>query len=423
MRENFHALGISPDFELLDEGKRTILRNQAAETVVEAITVQVGRTGILTPVAELRPTDLAGSTISRATLHNADQIVRQDIRIGDHVWLVKAGDVIPAIDSVITEKRTGAEKVFEMPTVCPVCGGAVERLEGEVATRCVNPACPAQLQRRLEHFCSRNALDVKALGGRIADVLVEKGIVTDPLDLFTLDFAELRKLDVGEEGQVRRFGKNADNMADAVKAARGMTLDRWLFAVGIPNVGVTVAKDIAAEHAKFSELPNSPVLKGVIENDALKGKERKILKIKVEAAKAVLAFFESPYGSQFFARMQELGLDPSAPQKEVVRAEGPLVGAGCVLTGSLSRPRGEYAKLIELAGGIVQSAVTSKTKYLIAGANVGATKTEKARALGTEVIDEARLLELLGAAPQVETISTPESPTPHTYSQGKLFEV
>lgn len=396
---------------------------ERAETIVEAITVQVGRTGILTPVAELRPTDLAGSTISRATLHNADQIVRQDIRIGDHVWLVKAGDVIPAIDSVITEKRTGAEKVFEMPTVCPVCGGAVERLEGEVATRCVNPACPAQLQRRLEHFCSRNALDVKALGGRIADVLVEKGIVTDPLDLFTLDFAELRKLDVGEEGQVRRFGKNADNMADAVKAARGMTLDRWLFAVGIPNVGVTVAKGIAAEHAKFSELPNSPVLKGVIENDALKGKERKILKIKVEAAKAVLAFFESPYGSQFFARMQELGLDPSAPQKEVVRAEGPLVGAGCVLTGSLSRPRGEYAKLIELAGGIVQSAVTSKTKYLIAGANVGATKTEKARALGTEVIDEARLLELLGAAPQVETISTPESPTPHTYSQGKLFEV
>ena len=396
---------------------------ERAETIVEAITVQVGRTGILTPVAELRPTDLAGSTISRATLHNADQIVRQDIRIGDHVWLVKAGDVIPAIDSVITEKRTGAEKVFEMPTVCPVCGGAVERLEGEVATRCVNPACPAQLQRRLEHFCSRNALDVKALGGRIADVLVEKGIVTDPLDLFTLDFAELRKLDVGEEGQVRRFGKNADNMADAVKAARGMTLDRWLFAVGIPNVGVTVAKDIAAEHAKFSELPNSPVLKGVIENDALKGKERKILKIKVEAAKAVLAFFESPYGSQFFARMQELGLDPSAPQKEVVRAEGPLVGAGCVLTGSLSRPRGEYAKLIELAGGIVQSAVTSKTKYLIAGANVGATKTEKARAFGTEVIDEARLLELLGAAPQVETISTPESPTPHTYSQGKLFEV
>ena len=157
-----------------------------------------------------------------------------------------------------------------------------------------------------------------------------------------------------------------------------------------------MAKDIAAEHAKFSELPNSPVLKGVIENDALKGKERKILKIKVEAAKAVLAFFESPYGSQFFARMQELGLDPSAPQKEVVRAEGPLVGAGCVLTGSLSRPRGEYAKLIEAAGGIVQSAVTSKTRYLIAGENTGVTKTEKARKLGTEVIDEARLRELLG---------------------------
>lgn len=398
---------------------------ERVETVVESITVQVGRTGILTPVAELKPVPLAGSVIARATLHNADQIARQDIRIGDHVWLVKAGDVIPAIDSVIPEKRTGAERVFEMPTACPVCGGTVEHLGEEVAVRCVNPLCPAQLQRRLEHFAERNALDIKALGGRIADVLVARGIVHDPLDLFTLNVDELAALNVGEEDAPRRFGKNAQNLMDAVNAARSLPLDRWLYAIGIPQVGVTVARDIAAEHARMSDLPKSEVLRNVIENDAKKGKERKILVIKVEAARAVLDFFASDYGVKFLARMQELGIDPKRAEKEAVAATGPLVGAGCVLTGSLSRPRGEYAKLIERAGGIVQSAVTSRTKYLIAGANVGATKTEKARALGTTVIDEAKLLELLGSAATDAAANEPSAPQlpprPAKPVQGDLF--
>ena len=388
---------------------------ERAETTVESITVQVGRTGILTPVAELKPVQLAGSVISRATLHNADQIARQDIRIGDRVWLVKAGDVIPAIDSSIPEKRTGAERVFEMPTACPVCGGPVARLEGEVATRCVNPACPAQLCRRLEHFASRNALDLKALGGKIADILVAKGVVTDPLDLFTLDYDALSRLDVGEEGSPRKFGRNAQNLLQAVEAAKALPLERWLFAVGIPQVGVTVAKDIAAEHARFSDLAGSEVLKNVVENDAKKGKERKILAIKVEAAKAVLAFFDGEYGKAFLARMLALGIDPERGARVEVASSGPLVGAGCVLTGTLSRPRGEYAALIEKAGGIVQGSVTSKTRYLIAGANVGATKTEKARALGTEVIDEARLLELLGTKLEGEE-KPAQGPT-----QGELF--
>ena len=385
---------------------------ERAETVVESITVQVGRTGILTPVAELKPTELAGSTISRATLHNADQIARQDIRIGDHVWLVKAGDVIPAVDSVIVEKRTGDEMPFSMPTTCPECGGAVAREEGEVAVRCVNPACPAKLSRRLEHLAGRNALDIRALGGKVADALVAKGLVKDVLDLFTLTEDQVVNLDLADDDggddaepslfaslkPVRKFGKNGVNMLKAVEAAKSLPLHRWLFAIGIPNVGATVAKDIAAEHAKFSDLPGSPVLANVIANDALKGRERKILKIKVEAAKAVLGFFDSEYGRRFLARMAELGIDPAAEKVTPAASEGPLAGAGCVLTGTLSRPRGEYAEMIELAGGIVQSAVTSKTRYLIAGANVGATKTEKARKLGTEVIDEARLLELLGGA-------------------------
>ena len=356
---------------------------ERAETVVEAITVQVGRTGILTPVAELRPTELAGSVIARATLHNADQIARQDIRVGDHVWLVKAGDVIPAVDSVIVEKRDGSEKVFVMPERCPVCGGETRREEGEVAIRCVNPSCPAQLCRRLEHFASRNALDLKTLGGKLAEVFVEKGIVKDPLDLFTLDYDALRDLDVasdsesaGRESPVddsgcvddlfafaekqtakRKFGRNADNLREAVAAAKTLPLSRWLYAMGIPSVGVTTAKKIASGEL----VPPEDV------------------RLRIDA---------------WLERLAKLGITPVEPKREV-KAEGPLVGAGCVLTGTLSRPREEYAKLIEAAGGVVQSAVTKKTRYLIAGANTGATKTEKAKKLGTEVIDEDRLKELL----------------------------
>ena len=364
---------------------------ERAETIVESITVQVGRTGILTPVAELKPTELAGSVISRATLHNADQIARQDIRIGDHVWLVKAGDVIPAIDSVIPEKRTGSEHAFTMPTACPVCGGAVVRAEGEVAVRCVNPVCPAQLSRRIEHFASRNALDIRALGETVVDELVGQKLVTDPLDLFSLRAVDLYAVEISGH----RFGKNALTVMDALEAAKALPLHRWLFAMGIPNVGVTVAKDIAAEHGKLSELANSRVLLDVIANDEKKGKERQILPIKVEAAKAVLGFFASDYGQRFLARLAMFGIDPASEKKAPMKADGPLVGMGCVLTGTLSRPRGEYAKLIEEAGGIVQNAVTSKTRYLIAGENTGATKTEKARKLGTEVINEQQLLDLL----------------------------
>ena len=365
---------------------------ERAETVVEGITVQVGRTGVLTPVAELKPVELAGSTISRATLHNADQIARQDIRIGDHIWLVKAGDVIPAIESSIPEKRTGGEKVFEMPSMCPVCGGEVRKLEGEVALRCVNPACPAQLLRRVEHFASRNALDIKALGETAINALVEQGWISDPLDLFTLTKERLSSLEIAG----RRFGKNAESVVKALDEARAMPLDRWLFATGIPGIGTTVASDIAAEHERMADLAGSSVLKNVIENDALKGKARRILPIKVEAARAVIAFFDGEYGRRCLSRLQELGIDPRSAPKAKIATEGPLVGAGCVLTGALSRPRGEYAEMIRLAGGNVQSAVTSKTRYLIAGANTGAAKTSKARELGTEVIDEARLLELLG---------------------------
>ena len=365
---------------------------ERVETIVESITVQVGRTGILTPVAELRPVQLAGSVISRATLHNADQIARQDIRIGDRVWLVKAGDVIPAIESPIPEKRDGSERVFSMPASCPVCGGEVRKFEGEVAVRCVNPSCPAQLSRRVEHFGSRNALDIRALGSTVVDELVSRGMISDPLDLFSIEPQRLAELEISGH----KFGKNASTVVAALEAARKLPLHRWLFAVGIPNVGVTVAKAIAAEHERFSGLAGSQALEAVIENDSKKGKERRILPVKVEAAKAVKAFFDGEYGRRFLSRMSELGIDPVSEKAVQKASSGPLAGAGCVLTGTLSRPRGEYAELIVKAGGTVQSAVTSKTRYLIAGANTGAAKTRKARELGTEIIDEAALLRLLG---------------------------
>jgi DNA ligase (NAD+) len=267
-------------------------------------------------------------------------------------------------------------------------------MEGEVALRCVNPACPAQLLRRVEHFASRNALDIRALGGTAINALVEQGWIADPLDLFSLSEERLSSLEIAG----RKFGKNAQSVVKALKEARSMPLDRWLFATGIPGIGTTVASDIAAEHGKMSDLAGSPVLQNVISNDSLKGKERKILAIKVEAARAVLAFFDGAYGRHYLDRLQDLGIDPRSAPKAKVASEGPLVGAGCVLTGTLSRPRGEYAELIRLAGGNVQGTVTSKTRYLIAGANTGAAKTSKARALGTEVIDETRLLELLGTS-------------------------
>lgn len=388
---------------------------ERAETVVESITVQVGRTGVLTPVAELKPVELAGSVISRATLHNADQIARQDIRIGDSVWLVKAGDVIPAIESSIPEKRTGTEKIFEMPDKCPVCGGEVVRIEGEVALRCANPGCPAQLVRRIGHFASRSALDVKALGSAAIEALVEQKWISDPLDLFALDEAKLATLKMAG----RLFGKNAASVVKALEDAKTLPLNRWLYATGIAGVGETVAADIADEHERFSDLADSPVLKNVLENDLLKGKARKILAIKAEAAKAVLAFFGSAYGRAYLERMKELGIDPVRAEKSVPAADGPLAGAGCVLTGTLSRPRGEYAELIRRAGGIVQSSVTSNTRYLIAGANTGAAKTSKAEKLGTEVIGEERLKELLGMA---QTEEKPvEEAKPAGFVQGTLF--
>ena len=440
---------------------------ERAETRIWKITVQVGRTGVLTPVAELEPVVLAGSEIARATLHNADEIARKDIRVGDRVWVVKAGDVIPAIESVLAEKRDGSEQAFEMPAACPECGGPVARLGDEVAQRCTNPACPAQRVGRLEHFASRDALDIRAIGGKVAEALVAQEWVKDPLDLFSLTLARLEELRLGDAASgLRKFGKNAQTALDALDAARSLPLDRWLFATGIPNVGVTVAEQIAAAHARFSELPSSPVLTAVLrlselyeqaaqvnprstlnrpkdeaERDERQARFNRICGeigvlgddlvaagvaaktpgtalppqvmsvIKTEAAKAVLAFFASDYGKGYLERLLALGIDPQAKAKTAAGASAPLAGLTFVLTGTLSQPRGDIEARIQAAGGVVQDAVSKHTRYLVAGAEAGATKVNKARSLGTEVLDEAGLLALLAgaAAAEPQAQATPET--------------
>lgn len=466
---------------------------ERAKTTVRAITVQVGRSGVLTPVAELEPVALAGSEISRATLHNADEVARRDVRIGDRVWLVKAGDVIPAIDSVIKDERTGDEIVFQMPSLCPECSSPTLRLEGEVAYRCTNPECPAQQICRLEHFCSGNALDIRAIGGKIAEVLVQSGLVANLLDVFTLDAITLSELQISDDsGSMRKFGKNAITALASIEAAKALPLHRWLFALGIPGIGATVAEQVAQLHSDFADLaslaiagrtadfydaverasslnPKAAANRGLdgdkreelterflrccgeigVLGDELvaKGAARKvpgtqlpaqyICTIKPETAKSLRAFFTSAYGRKFAARMQELGIVAASEKKEV-DSDGPLAGMTFVLTGTLSLPRLEVAAAIKAAGGAVQDTVSTKTMYLVAGANTGASKTAKAEKLGTKVIDEAELNAMLEkgrakpdehsqasstevGAPEVKIASRKKTKRPGDYTQGDLF--
>ena len=266
---------------------------EQAETVIEAISIQVGRSGVLTPVAEMRAIDLCGSRISRATLHNEEDIHRKDIRVGDHVLIEKAGEVIPAVVSVVKEKRTGAEVPFAMPETCPVCGAPVERRPDEVAVRCSNYLCPARLVARLEHFACPDALDIRGLGERVAAALVEQKLVTRPMDLFTLPEVLLSTLDLstpatelenegiplslpleldagnsaaGESSGARRLGAaNARQILASLQAARTQPLARWLFALGIPGVGASAAQDAASCHRDLHALAASPLLKAAAE--------------------------------------------------------------------------------------------------------------------------------------------------------------
>lgn len=417
-----------------------------AQTKLERIVVQVGRTGVLTPVAEVAPVFLDGTTISRITLHNEEEIKRKDIRIGDTVVIKRAGRVIPAIVRVVDDVRTGQERPFTMPDRCPACGGPVVRRAlsagggEEVALRCDNPRCPAQAARRIEYFASRNAMNIDGLGEAVADKLVERGLARSVFDLFRLDLGQLAGLNLGTEEEPRVLGeKNARRILAALEAARQAPLAKWIHALGLPNVGETLAAKLAETHSSFADLAKSPFLRRIVELDDLEkeaarlnprskanrdlsGAEKRknearyqevlARKSEVEAevkahpiegvgpaiARELVAFFESDSGHAILDELKSLGIDPRSDLQESKPSttSGPFAGKTVVVTGTLQRfTRAQAHEALRKAGARVADSVTSKTDYLIVGADAG-SKLDKAQKLGIPTLDEGAFLKMLG---------------------------
>src|SRR5213592_2010634 len=401
---------------------------EQVETKLLDIKVQVGRTGILTPVAVLEPALVSGSTVSRATLHNEDEIKRKDIRIGDTVVIEKAGEVIPAVVEVVRSKRPRNAKPFDflkhIHGKCPVCGGKVRRDPEFVAWRCENIRCPAQATRRLEFFAARGALDIESVGGIVADKLVERGLVREPLDLFELKAVQLANLNLGTEENPRVFGeKNATKAINAIERARTLPLSRWLYALAIPDVGKTTAADLARFHQTIEDVASSKLLRNVLAYHKTKGDkeatkeiaerlikssfaQRSKSKIDKNAgivtevgpvvAKSVLDFFASAAGKKILQRMKQLGIRPKSEKVSAKKmAELPLAGKTFVLTGTLpSMTREEASAKIEALGGHISGSVSKKTDYVLAGTEAG-SKLEKAKELGVRVIDEPQFRKMV----------------------------
>ena len=345
-------------------------------TVIRAIVLQVGRTGAVTPVAEVDPVPLAGTVVKRATLHNEEEVIRLDARVGDTVLIEKSGEIIPHILGVEKEKRTGKEKAFRFPEGCPVCGEPLVRSEEEVAVRCENPACPAQVRRRITHYASRNAMDIDGLGVKVVDQLVDEGLVGEIPDLYRIDRERLAALE--------RFGeKSAENLVQALDVSRRRTVDRFLFAVGIRHVGRTTARLIASSFGSMEEIAAATEE----ELAAVDG-------VGPVIARSVRHFLESDRGGRLLADLDAAGVSPR-PVEKTARLS-PLSGKKIVLTGTLpSLKRDEARERIEAAGGKVVSTVSRKTDYVVAGESPG-SKREKAESLGVKVIGEEELVRLLG---------------------------
>ncbi len=424
------------------------------ETILKGITIQVGRTGVLTPVAELEPVRLSGTTVSRATLHNQDEIARKDIRIGDTVLMEKSGEIIPAVVHVITAKRPADTSPYSLYDavggVCPCCGAPIMQEEGQVAWRCTNFTCSAQAAMRTTYFCKREALDIENLGGTVAEALVNRGMITSPLDLFRLTVEELGALNLGTDDEPRRFGeKNAAKAIAALEAARKLPLERWLTAFGISTIGTVTARTVAKYHRNLQELARGDFLyalqtaeRGVEEFNSLNPKSRSNKKADKEllithrsellnqlqeklagyinrgyislekdgenklkctnpigtvSTQKLCQYFQSSAGQHVMQTLSELGINPLSAgfsEKMTGEAAGPLAGLTFVLTGALSRPRPEYEKMIAAAGGKATGSVTGKTNYLVAG-DGGGSKRDKAVKLGIPIIGEADLLSMI----------------------------
>ena len=346
------------------------------ETKLLSVDIQVGRTGVLTPTANLEPVRLAGTTVSRATLHNAQFILERDIRIGDTVVVRKAGEIIPEIVRSLPEKRCGSEQPFEMPATCPSCGHAVVRDDAGdgAATRCPNPACPAQTSRSITHFASKGAMNIDGLGPQVVELLLANGKIKDIADLYTLKVEDIEGLD-------RMGKKSAENLVSAIEASKTRGLERLLYALGVRQVGEVAAEEIARKLRTLDALFEATYDDYLAIND-----------IGEITATALVEFFASEETRALCDRLTSLGVSGEAISEE--RGDV-LAGLTFVLTGTLpTMSRDEASALIKAAGGKVSSSVSKKTSYVVAGDEAG-SKLTKARDLGVTVLNEAELLEML----------------------------
>lgn len=351
---------------------------EEAMTELLGIDVQVGRTGALTPVARLAPVFVGGVTVTNATLHNEDEIRRKDVRIGDTVIVRRAGDVIPEVVAVVPEKRPILAPEFIMPKTCPVCGSHVVRAEDEAVARCTGGLyCPAQLKQAIWHFASRRALDIEGLGEKLVDQLVEQEWVKTPADLFRLGMNTLANLE-------RMAEKSAQNLLDALDKSKRTTLARFIYALGIRNVGEATAKDLARHFGSLDALMAA---------DA--ERLRQVPDVGPVVADSIAQFFAEAHNREVIAQLRELGVEWAEGQGVPVASSGGLAGKTFVLTGTLpNMSRDEAKEKIEAAGGKVSGSVSKKTDYVVAGAEPG-SKFTKAQELGVTILDEAGLLALL----------------------------
>ena len=427
------------------------------ETLLKAITIQVGRTGVLTPVAELEPVFVSRTTVSRATLHNEEEIQRKDIRIGDTVVVEKAGEIIPAIERVILEKRPADSVPFSLPAhvnyQCPSCHAPIEKPEGFVAWRCVNFACPAKAVTAIKHFGGRKALDIDGLGEAVAQKLVETGLAPTALDLFDLSCDDLANLmldpaknaDGEAASKERRFGeKRAQTLLDSLQRARTeMPLNRWLFAMGIPHIGESTAKELARLHENLTSLSESSILPAIAQAAQLEDEQKRIsprnksnppsneqekterqnryqeLKNEITelkaahrelnitpdlgpvAAQSLQSYLQSEAGQFVLNKLQELAINPSShnyapagPALSEAVTDSAILGKTFVVTGTLSQPRDHFKALIEEHGGKVSGSISKKTDFLLAGEKAG-SKLAKAESLEVEILNEEAFLALL----------------------------
>ncbi len=340
-------------------------------TTVRDIVVQVGRTGVLTPVAELEPVSIAGSTVARATLHNFDEVERLDVRRGDTVWVAKGGEVIPKVVGVVSTERPADTTPVGRPAQCPSCGSDVARVDGEVALRCSNPACPGVLGSRLRHFVSRGAMEIEGLGEQSLHLLTAEGLVTDVASLWDLEQEVLARLPGWGE-------LSAANLVQQIDDARSRSLQRLIFALGIPHVGERAAGLLARRFGNLGRLAEA----NADDLELIDG-------VGPVIAATVIGWFRLPPNQELIDRLIERGVDPEEAA-EPVRGQSPLEGLIVVITGKLSASRREVKARLEGLGATVAGSVSSKTSFLLAGENAG-SKIEKARELGVKVVDEEGL--------------------------------